>query len=859
MTNTSFYKKFTFLVILFISGFSTIAQTVALTFQVDMSNETVSSNGVHIAGNFQSVAGLGTNWNPGSTLLSDVDGDSIYSITVEIPSNTYEYKFINGDVWGVDENPPGECSVGGTNNRVVTVGSSDLVLPPVPFNGCIGSIKLSVNMAGQTISPNGVHVMGDFQEAAGFAQDWDPTSIALEDVNGDNTYEVNLMLPSGEYQYLFVNGIEKSTAETLTLDCSITGGNGTNNRTITVDVGSSSPPIYCFNTCEECNPYLNTDFDTYWWNDAVFYELFVRSFYDSDGDGIGDFQGIIEKLDYLNDGNPNTDTDLGITAIWLMPMMESPSYHGYDVTDYYTTEPDYGTMADFEAFLDEAHARGIKVIIDLVLNHTSNQHPWFTQSANNSNDFRDWYVWSDNNPGFSGPWGQDVWHGNGGDYYYGLFWGGMPDLNYNYQSVKDEMFNVANFWLDKGVDGFRLDAIKYLIEDGTILEDTPATFSLLEEFNDVYKTNNSDAFAIGEVWSNTASIIPYVQNERLDVCFEFDLAGDILSAVNSEVPFGIQQRMQNIQASYPALQYGTFLTNHDMDRVYSQLGSNTEKMKLAASIYLTLPGIPFLYYGEEVNMTGTGAHENIRRPMQWSDAAYAGFSTISPWNNVGPDYTTNNVAVMEANPGSLLNHYKKLIRIRNQQDALRKGNYLDIASSESNVWSFARIRENEGVIMISNMGTQSANTSLTLTASTLSPGLYHVTDLYNDQEMGTITINEIGGFDDWQSASTGLTSQTTRILLLSTENPVKTISISRAVVNFQLAPNPADHEVSIHWEGEPFQNANVTVVSASGLSLFKGTMNSKSLTIPTSDWPQGIYFVQISVDRKTGIRRLVIL
>ncbi len=847
------------LIFFFISSFSTYAQNIEVTFQVDMNNETVSSNGVHIAGNFQSVAGLGANWTPSSTPLSDADGDDIYSITVEVPAGTYEYKFINGNAWGMDENPPGECSVGGSNNRVITVGSVDLVLPPVPFNGCIGSIKLSVNMNGQTISPNGIHVMGDFQEAAGFAQNWDATSIALQDINGDNTYEINLMLPAGAYQYLFVNGNTVLEAENLSLDCSVTGSNGTNNRVVTVAAGTSHPPTYCFDTCDECNPNLNTAFDTYWWNDAVFYELFVRSFYDSDGNGIGDFQGIIEKLDYLNDGDPNTETDLGITAIWLMPMMESPSYHGYDVTDYYNTEPDYGTMADFEAFLDAAHARGIKVIIDLVLNHTSNQHPWFTQSANNSNNYRDWYIWSDTNPGFPGPWGQGVWHSNGGDYYYGLFWGGMPDLNYNHPPVKDEMFNVANFWLDKGVDGFRLDAIKYLVEDGTILENTPATFSLLEEFNDVYETNNPDAFAIGEVWSNTASIIPYVQNERLDVCFEFDLASDILSAVNSGNPVSIQQQMQTIQAAYPALQYGTFLTNHDMDRVYNQIGSNTEKMKLAASIYLTLPGIPFLYYGEEINMIGTGAHENIRRPMQWSDATYSGFSTTSPWNNVGSNYTTNNVAIMETNPSSLLNHYKKLIHIRNKQMALRKGNYLDIESSESKVLSFARIHEDEGVIVASNLGTQVTNTSLTLTASTLSPGIYFVTDLYNNQEMGTVTINGNGGFENWQPGSTELVARATRILLVSTDNPVKTTNLNRAEVNFQISPNPTVDEVNIQWEGESFQNGKVTVVSANGLSVYQGIINSESLTIPTSDWSQGIYFVQISVNGKIGVRRVVIL
>ena len=216
-----------------------------------------------------------------------------------------------------------------------------------------------------------------------------------------------------------------------------------------------------------------------------------------------------------------------------MPMMESPTYHGYDVSDYYEIEVDYGTMEDFEEFLEQSHLRGIKVIIDLVLNHTSNQHPWFIQSANNQNNYRDWYIWSENNPGFTGPWGQNIWHYNQGNYYYGLFWSGMPDLNYEHQSVKQEMINVANFWLNKGVDGFRLDAIKYLIEDASNLENTPATFSLIEDFNSAYKYTSSKSFTIGEVWSNTNFVIPYVQSGRLDACFDFDLASNIINSVNS--------------------------------------------------------------------------------------------------------------------------------------------------------------------------------------------------------------------------------------------------------------------------------------------------------------------------------------
>ncbi|MEO5906975.1 MAG: alpha-amylase family glycosyl hydrolase, partial [Saprospiraceae bacterium] len=629
-----------FLIILLSTCFYsfTLAQNVNVTFRVDMKAESVAPGGVHIAGSFQTLAGLSDNWNPASTLVIDANADGIYEITVSLPPGTYEYKFINGNAWGMDENPPTDCSIGSTNNREVTVGNIDLVLPVVPFNGCIVTLRLAVNMTGQSISPDGVHVMGDFQQAAGYAQNWDPASITMTDLNKDGTYEIVLTLPFGNYQYLFVNGNTTLAAEDLTVDCTVLGSNGNQNRILNYQSATDKPDVFCFNRCDKCHPSVVFEFDTYWWNDAVFYEIFVRSFHDSDGNGIGDFNGLTEKLDYLNDGNPETNNDLGITGIWLMPMMKSPSYHGYDVDNYYVTEPDYGTMQEFENFLDAAHQRGIKVIIDLVMNHASSENPWFTQSANSTNGYRDWFIWSDTDPGTIGPWGQDLWHQRNGDFYYGLFWSGMPDLNYRHLPVKEEMFDVVDFWLDKNVDGYRLDAIKYLVEDGNVVENTAETFELLEEFNDVYKANNPDAFTVGEVWSSTESIIPYVQEDRLDACFEFGLAGAILDAVNNSNPENLEQQLSKVLDAYPALQYGTFLTNHDIDRVFSAFGSNVEKMKLAASLYLTLPGVPFLYYGEEVGMIGTGDHLNIRRPMQWADQAHGGFSSVTPWNALGGNF-----------------------------------------------------------------------------------------------------------------------------------------------------------------------------------------------------------------------------
>jgi glycosidase len=214
----------------------------------------------------------------------------------------------------------------------------------------------------------------------------------------------------------------------------------------------------------------------HWWDDRVFYEVFVRSFADSDGDGVGDLRGLIDHLDYLNDGDPTTSGDLGVTGIWLMPVAEAASYHGYDVVDYEAVERDYGTAADFRDLILAAHARGIAVVVDLILNHTSAQHPWFQDSRDKGSAHADWYIWSDTDPGYAGPQGQPVWYPDGDRVYYAQFWEGMPDLNLDSPEVTAALDYVARFWLqDLGVDGFRLDAIKHLVETGEDQVNTPAT------------------------------------------------------------------------------------------------------------------------------------------------------------------------------------------------------------------------------------------------------------------------------------------------------------------------------------------------------------------------------------------------
>ncbi len=499
-------------------------------------------------------------------------------------------------------------------------------------------------------------------------------------------------------------------------------------------------------------PLLQAHAQTPWWNNAVFYEIFVRSFYDSNGDGIGDLQGLIKKLDYLNDGNPSTTNDLGVTGIWLMPIFPSPSYHGYDVTDYRDVNPDYGTREVLHALIDSAHARGIKVIIDLVLNHTSSQHPWFVQSSSSSaSPFRDWYIWQSTNPGYLGPRGEQVWYRYNGAYYFALFGSGMPDLNYSNAPVKTEMFDVAKFWLDTmRVDGFRLDAAKYIFENGPIMEDVPATFTFWRDFRQFTKGAKGEIMNVGEVWSPTVRVAPYVDGAGFDMCFEFQLASTIIDAVKNGTPDSVDAQMRRIVQAYPPLQYATFLTNHDQDRVFGQLSSDLNRMKLAAALYLTLPGVPFLYYGEEIGMTGSGADENKRTPMQWNDSVNAGFTSGVPWRPVNSGYAQINVQAMQGDSLSLWSWYRRLIRARNRNISLRVGDYASLSTGSTGLYGFARRTNAEIAIVLHNFGAAPAATLvLSLDSSGLREGVYTLSNALSGDSVGTVAINSLGGFGPW--------------------------------------------------------------------------------------------------------------
>lgn len=465
---------------------------------------------------------------------------------------------------------------------------------------------------------------------------------------------------------------------------------------------------------------------TPWWRNAVFYEIFVRSFYDSDGNGIGDFNGITQKLGYLQ--------QLGINAIWLMPIHPSPSYHGYDVLDYYAVNPDYGTMNDFKNLLSEAHKRNIHIIIDLVLNHTSNQHPFFKDALSDPNSkYHDWYVWSDTDQGK----GWYLVTGKKPMYYLGQFCDCMPDLNYRNPKVTAEMENVAKYWLDDiGVDGFRVDAAKHLIEEGQQLENTKSTHEWFKGFYQAYKADNPNAFAIGEVFGADASLAKTYTGDQLDEVFNFEIANSILNSVNGGSSIGINSALTFSTQSLPDGNYGTFLTNHDQNRTMTVLNADVNKAKLAAFLLLTSPGVPFIYYGEEIGMQGEKPDEDIRLPMQWSADANAGFSVSTPWRAPNQDYPTVNVTAQTKQTNSLLNHYRTLIKLRESHPALQIGKSILLQTANAGVYAILRTNNAETILVLANLTNKPiSDYGLSLSEKALTNGTYTAETIFGGEQV----------------------------------------------------------------------------------------------------------------------------
>lgn len=461
--------------------------------------------------------------------------------------------------------------------------------------------------------------------------------------------------------------------------------------------------------------------DNNWYHGATMYEVMVRSFFDSNNDGIGDINGLIQKLDYLNSGKEETENDLKVDALWLMPIFKSPSYHGYDTTDYYQIDPVYGTLEDFKVLVKEAHKRDIKIILDLVLNHTSNQHPWFVKAQSSKNELdKKWYVWSSEaKKEWERPWGGGpVWHKASNEFFYGLFWSGMPDLNYNHLPLQEEMIKIGKYWIEQGADGYRLDAIRYLFETEKGKQaDLPQTHEYLQRFAKEIHNIKPSACLIGEIWTDAQTVSSYYGNaNELDLAFDFDTAGAIIKSIQDSNSVHIVQSLQNIKKYYKSKDFtAPFLANHDMMRLATQLNGNKEQQKIAAEILLSLPGTPFIYQGEEIGLQNgpKAGDEGKRTPMQWDNTKSAGFSIdpkVKAWNDLSGNMDKISVSAQENNPNSILSTYKNMVRLRKNTPALKLGELKEILHKKAidrDILQFIRKKDKEEVLCIFHLGKDS--------------------------------------------------------------------------------------------------------------------------------------------------------
>ncbi len=489
-----------------------------------------------------------------------------------------------------------------------------------------------------------------------------------------------------------------------------------------------------------------------WWRGGVIYQIAVASFADSDGDGIGDLRGIIEKLDYLNDGTPSS---LGVDAIWLTPINSSPmNDFGYDVSDHRSINPKFGSISDFDELLDACHKRSIHVIMDLVLNHTSAEHPWFVESrSSRDNPRRDWYVWRDGRaPGKPPNRWRSVVEGSAweyddatGQYYYHAFLPCQPDLNWRNTEVRDEMLGAARFWLEKGVDGFRLDLINFLYEDES-LRDNPRRFGLRPYDWQVHRYDRSrpesleaakelrqladryaDRAMMGEVYTDAREeAVAYVGDgsDALHLAFYLDFALCHWSAEEFRESVGW------LEAQLPAQAWPCYyLNNHDLPRTYSRLGRGGDaeaRAKVAAAMLLTLRGTPIVYYGEEIGMPASKVPRQLmddplgkrfwpmplgrdgsRTPMHWSSGSGAGFTSGDPWLPCDPSSVIRNVERQAGESGSLLNWYRCLIQLRAQQPALRTGSYRAAEDAPTGVYAYLRESADDSVAVLLNFTSRS--------------------------------------------------------------------------------------------------------------------------------------------------------
>ncbi len=399
---------------------------------------------------------------------------------------------------------------------------------------------------------------------------------------------------------------------------------------------------------------------------SVYYQVFVGSFYDSDEDGVGDLQGVIEKLDYLQE-------DLGVSGIWLSPIHPSPTYHKYDVVDYYDIDPEFGSMEDFTELAQEMDTRGMDLMMDFVFNHTSSQHPWFIEAKDaamngkdDQSDYYDYYNFSSSaEPGYT--------QLKDGLFYEAQFWSEMPDLNLDNPQVREEIKDIAQFWIDEGVDGFRLDATTHFYEN-KIQQNT----EVLSWFMKTVKEMNEDIYVVGEAWTGEAIIMDMYES-NIDSFFNFKFSqndGNFVKSINGQsgkkLAESVVQYNEKMKERNPDAIDALFLSNHDNGRSAGYLATPPGKQKLAASIYLLMPGNSFVYYGEEIGMLGSGVDENKRLPMEWGETEALKIPDRYP----GADYSEfeiDSVEIQLADEDSLLAHYQEAIQIKNRYPELVEG------------------------------------------------------------------------------------------------------------------------------------------------------------------------------------------
>jgi alpha-amylase len=439
------------------------------------------------------------------------------------------------------------------------------------------------------------------------------------------------------------------------------------------------------------------------WQNGAFMQIFVRSYQDSDGDGIGDLKGLTQRLDYLQ--------DLGVTGLWLMPVTRSQDAdHGYAVSDYRNIERAYGSLADFDELLRQAHARGIGVIIDYVINHSAAANPLFANSKSaSSNAYRDWYVWQGLKPGGWSIYGNDPWRGTAGNYYFAPFWDQMPDFNLLNPKVVAYHQDNLRFWLNRGVDGFRFDAVGNLVENGpSQWENQPQNYPLLRSAR-ALMDGFEQRFLVCEGPSD-----PRGYTSACGSAFAFGHNGNVLAAARGDT-----SRIAAVADYFKTAPAGmsTMLANHDSfagDRIFNQLNGNQAQYKLAAATYLLQPGTPFIYYGEEVGMQrgSAGGDPGLRTPMSWTGSAgTAGFTTGTPYRSLSGNVTTFNVQAQQADPASLLNFYKAMLALRKAHPALNGGSYEQVRVDGS-VMSFQRVLAGKRVVVAINYGGGAASASV---------------------------------------------------------------------------------------------------------------------------------------------------